>query len=102
MPWKEPCAMDQRVQLIGAWLSDEYCVTELSELYGVSRKTIYKWIKRYEMEGTAGLEERSRETVGHTNAIPLEVAAKLIAVKLCHQKWGPKKVTAWLRGQNPE
>jgi len=102
MPWKETCAMDQRVQLIGDWLSDEYCVTELSELYGVSRKTIYKWIKRYEVEGPAGLEERSRETVGHPNAIPLEVTEKLIAVKLCHQRWGPKKVTAWLRGQNPE
>jgi len=72
--------------------------TELSQIYDVSRKTIYKWIKRYEMRGPAGLEERSRVTVGHPKAIPLEVVKKLIVAKLCHQKWGPKKVIAWLRG----
>ena len=27
--------------------------TELSQIYDVSRKTIYKWIKRYEMGGEA-------------------------------------------------
>ena len=52
--------------------------------------------------GPAGLEERSRVTVGHPKAIPLEVVKKLIAAKLCHQKWGPKKVIAWLRGRHPE
>ena len=53
MPWKETCAMDQRVLMIGDWLSEEYNITELGQIYGVSRKTIYKWIKRYEMQGPA-------------------------------------------------
>ena len=34
-------------------------VTELCDLYGVSRKTGYKWIDRYLRLGPAGLEERS-------------------------------------------
>ena len=101
MPWKETCAMDQRVRMIGDWLSEEYSITELSQTYDISRKTIYKWIERYEMEGPAGLEERSRAPVGHPNAIPSEVVEKIIAAKLCHQKWGPKKVIAWLRVQHP-
>ena len=46
MPWKETCAMDQRVRLIGDWLEREFSITDLSELYGVSRPTVYKWIAR--------------------------------------------------------
>ena len=101
MPWKETCAMDQKIQMIGDWLSDEHTITELSEVYGVSRKTIYKWIGRYEAEGPPGLEERSRVPVSHPNAIPLKIAREIVAVKLRYKKWGPKKVLAWLGEQYP-
>ena len=102
MPWKETCAMDQRVRMIGDLLSGECSVTELSQMYGICRKTIYKWIARYEIEGPAGLGERSRAPGRHPNATSLEVAEKIIATKLCHQKWGPKKLVAWLKGQHTE
>ncbi|WP_342348189.1 helix-turn-helix domain-containing protein [uncultured Nitrospira sp.] len=46
MPWKETSAMDQRLQLIGDWLSHEYTKGELSQIYGVSRPTVDKWIAR--------------------------------------------------------
>ena len=46
------------------------------------------------MEGSAGLEERSKAPGSHPNAIPSDDAGKVIATKLCHQKWGPKKVIA--------
>ena len=42
MPWKETCTMDQKIQMIGNYLSKEYTITRLSEIYEVSRKTIYK------------------------------------------------------------
>ena len=29
--------MDQKVQVVGDWLSEEYSVTELSQMYDVSR-----------------------------------------------------------------
>ena len=46
MPWKETCAMGPKIQMIGGWLSREYHIAELSGMYGVSRRTIYKWIGR--------------------------------------------------------
>lgn len=101
MPWKETCPMDQKVQMIGDWLRDEYTITELGEMYDVSRKTIYKWISRYKAEGPAGLEERTRAPESHPNAIPREIAKIIVATKLRHQKWGPKKVLAWLEKQHP-
>lgn len=33
--------MDERVKLIADWLEDSFSVTELSVIYGVSRKTVY-------------------------------------------------------------
>ena len=47
----------------------DYGITELSQAYGVSRKTVYKWIGRYEKEGWLGLEDRSRAPHRHANAV---------------------------------
>ena len=60
MPWKEICAMDQKTQMIKLWRSGRYTITDLSILHDVSRQTIYKWIKRYEAEGSPGLDDHSR------------------------------------------
>ena len=100
MPWKETRAMDQKVQMIADWISEQYTITELSQIYDVSRKTIYKWIGRYEVEGVSGIEELSRAPECHPNAIPLEIVEKIVAAKLSHQRWGPKKVVAWLEAQH--
>ena len=96
MPWKETCTMDQKVKMIGDWLSNEYTITELSEMYEVSRKTIYKWVRRYGVEGPPGLLVRSKAPKYHPNTTPLEIAREIVATKLRHQRWGPKKVVAWL------
>jgi transposase-like protein len=45
MPWKETYVMDQKIQMISHWLSGDYSITELSRIYGVSRKTLYKWYR---------------------------------------------------------
>ena len=102
MPWKETCAMDQRVQLIGDWIKDEFSITELSELYGVSRTTIYKWIARYEEHGMDGLKELSRAPLHHPNATSLAIVSKIIEMKTLHQRFGPKKIIARLQMQHPD
>jgi transposase len=35
-------------------------VVDLAEQYGVSRKTIYKWLARYKAQGLAGLVDETR------------------------------------------
>jgi transposase len=35
-------------------------ISVLCRHYGISRKTGYKWLKRYREEGEAGLADRSR------------------------------------------
>jgi len=60
MPWSQTLPMDQRTQFIADHLRAVLSITELCDLYGVSRKTAYKWIDRYLRQGPAGLEERTR------------------------------------------
>jgi transposase InsO family protein len=100
MPWKELRAMDQKTQMIKLWRSDRYTITDLSILHDVSRKTIYKWIRRYQAEGTPGLEDRSRAPLHHQNATSEEIL--IIAIKKRHPQWGPKKIIASLKGHYGE
>ena len=102
MPWKETYAMDEKIKMIGDYLSKEYTITQLSQMYEVSRKTIYKWIGRYGREGPPGLSEQSRAPKCHPNATLLKIAREIVATKLSHQRWGPKKVVAWLEEHYPE
>src|SRR6266481_4452238 len=60
MPWRETAPMKERMRFVTDRERDLYSMVELCERYGVSRKTGYKWIARYEREGPAGLGERSR------------------------------------------
>ena len=46
MPWSHTSPMDQKTQFIADYLRDHVSVTELCELYGVSRKTGDTWIDR--------------------------------------------------------
>jgi len=96
MPWKETCAMDQRIELIGDWLKDEYSITELSRMYGVSRNTVYKWIARYNTGGLEGLEERPCVPGSHPNATAKSLVDTIVSVRFDHQRWGPKKIGRWL------
>lgn len=102
MPWKETCALDLKKQMINDWLTREYNITELRDSYGISRKTIYKWVERYRQRGIAGLVELSREPDYHPNATPVEIAEAILSLKKQKMKWGPKKIIAKLRNDCPE
>ena len=70
MRWNQTSPMDQKTQFIADYLRDRLSVSELCELYCVSRKTGYKWIDRYVKQGPAGLVERSRQPHGSPHATP--------------------------------
>ncbi len=102
MPWKETDTMKERHLLISDYLRGESTITTLSLRYGVSRKTIYKWIERYEEEGFEGLTDRSRAPQGiphRTDAAHLDI---LEDVKAHHPSWGPRKIVKYLERTSPE
>jgi putative transposase len=112
LPWKATDAMEERTKLIHWHATERYTVTELAAYFGVSRKTAYKWLERYEAEGIAGLTQQSRAPLHHPNAVPAEVVAAVVAAKQAHPTWGPRKllpprdspeglVAAWPADQHP-
>lgn len=92
MPWSKTSPMDQRTQFIADFLRDTLSITELCQLYGVSRKTAYKWIDRYLRLGPAGLEERSRRPRHAPNETAPEIVAAFLEVRRRHPSWGAKKL----------
>ena len=102
MPWKETCAMKQRIDLIEDWLSQRWNKTELAIKYGVSRPTVNKWINRFKVHGYSGLEEHSRRPKTSPNQTPSWKEELIIEAKKDFLNWGPKKVRDYLIRTNPE
>jgi len=101
MPWKKVEPMDQKVQLIANWQTNNFSKTDLSKKYGISRKTIDKWIYRYEIQGVDGLKDQSRAPINKPNATPEHIIKLIIEQKLKNRKRGPKKVYSQLKKQYP-
>ncbi len=101
MPWKVKEPMEERISLITDWKSGNYSITELSVIYGVSRKAVYKWTSRYEGHGIDGLKEMSRAPLSHPNQTKAEVVEELIKEKMDHGRWGPKKLLIHLQRSRP-
>jgi len=81
MPWKEQSKMSERVRLINDYVSGDFGVSELSMEYEVSRKTIYKWIGRYESDGWEGLKDLSRAPLRYLNATSVEAERAILELK---------------------
>jgi putative transposase len=101
MPWMETSPVEQRERFIRDHRLDVYAMTELCARYGISRKTGYKWLARYDEGGRAGLRDRSRAPQHCPHRIPRDVAAVICAARRQHPSWGPAKLLAWLRPRQP-
>ena len=102
MPWKETRVMDEKIKMISNWLSGEYSITELSRIHEVSRKTLYKWIERYEADQDSGLQDKSSKPLVMPRSTPSELVADILAAKSRHEHWGSRKLLAWLKNHQPE
>lgn len=93
--------MDQKTQFIADYLRHTLDMTEICELYGISRKTGYKWIDRYLKRGPQGLEDQSRQSRNHPNQIAEEIVAALLQARQRHPTWGAKKLLTIIEKQHP-
>ena len=94
--------MSTREELILKVLAKEDTVVDLAEEYGVARKTIYKWLKRYEKRGLTGLVDESRRPHSSPMKTSAELALEIVQLKKEHLRWGPKKIATVLAKRHPE
>jgi putative transposase len=100
MPWKESKTMDLRGQLIQDYDEGE-SIAALAEIYGVARKTIYKWLERHDAAGVAGLADRSRAPQHTPHKLSEDVIAEIIAARQ-RWNWGPRKLRVKLAAAQPK
>jgi putative transposase len=102
MGWMETCAVAERMRFMMAVEKREESFAAVCRRFGVSRKTGYKWLERYQTDGVKGLVDRSRAPLTHPEAVPAAIAEHCVAVRRKHRTWGPVKVLAWLDRHEPE
>jgi transposase InsO family protein len=93
--------LEQRQEFIQEWMERKRPVSELSRVYGISRKTAYKWIDRFEEKGRAGLAEQSRAPHHSPQQIHPKMAAAIVAERQQHPTWGARKIVESLRRREP-
>ncbi|MRG98661.1 integrase core domain-containing protein [Polyangium spumosum] len=102
MPWRESRVVEERMRFIVAVDEDDEPFTELCRRFGISRKTGYKWLERYESLGPAGLEDKPPVARNHPHRLDDELADLFVQVRKDHPTWGPKKLRAFVADRHPE
>jgi transposase InsO family protein len=102
MGWKETCAMEERMKFIHRRQEDEWNLAELCREFGISRKTGYKWLARYEAAGIKGLADQSRAPHEQRNAVAEEIEQAVLKARSGHPRWGPAKLRIWLQKREPK
>ena len=92
MPFKEGNLMSPKKELVILASQQGANKGELCRRFGVSRRTGYKWLRRFESEGETGLEERSRRPVHSPWKTDGSTEELVIAIRDERPSWGGRKI----------
>ena len=86
MPWRTQTVKEQRIELVTSARKPGANISELARRSGVSRKTIYKWRNRDDMD------DRSRRPKSSPKRTPQAQEARILATRDDHPAWGARKI----------
>lgn len=101
MPLEETTIVDLREAMALRVLEQRYTVSEVAEMFGVTRPTVRLWRDRYRISGRNGLEDRSHapHTCPHRTSEEIE---ELIIAERKRWGWGSKKILNRLEEAHPQ
>src|SRR5258706_15259687 len=97
MPWQEVAVFDARLRFIQDTQRGVFSMAELCRRHRISRPVAYKWLRRFEGEGRAGLADHSRRPVHSPKATAAELVQALCTLRERRPHWGAKKLLAKLQ-----
>ena len=100
MPWRETCAMDERLRFVQDVHRPGWSLSDVCQRYAVSRKTGYKWLARYAAAGPAGLVDGSHRPQTCPHATPAAVVDLIVQLRQRYT-WGARKVRRLLLDRVP-
>lgn len=101
MSWKEMDTMSLREEFIQLAMQTGRNMRQLCRRYGVSSRTAYKWIKRYQERGKAGLVDRSTRPKRSPRRTE-EGMEQAVIQKREETGWGGRKIARVLRNEGRE
>lgn len=101
MPWKEVSTMSLKEEFVLLANQEGANIRQLCSRFGISPKTAYKWISRFDQQGSAGLLDHSRRPHSSPTRIPPEVEALVLQEREKHPAWGGRKLHCTLTCQHP-
>ena len=97
MPWNTQNTMNLREEFVLLARQEGANRRELCRRFGVSPQTAYKWLARFELQGRAGLVDRSRRPESSPLLTPLELETLVIELRQAHSCWGGRKLSRRLQ-----
>ena len=99
MPWKKVLPMEEKLSFIIRVKAGVLSFAAVCREFGVSRRTGYKWWRRYQDSGLGGLAERSHRPHRCPHRQGAVWTDRVVALRLRHPSWGPKKLRVKLVAQ---
>ena len=97
MPWKECDRMSLRQEFVELAAVEGANKAQLCRRFGISRKTGYKWLGRYEQQGPTGLQDQSRRPKRFRHPTSQVMEQSVLRVRSKHPCWGGRKIHARLK-----
>ncbi len=101
MPWKHLDLMSLKIKLLESILNPEANITAICLELGISRKTAYKWLKRYNEDGIEGLSDHSKRPLTSPSRISEEMISLILKTRES-KHWGGKKLRQYLENEGIE
>ncbi len=92
MPWPEKSTMSLRHEFVLLAQQEGANISELCRRTGVSRKTAYKWLDRFDPDDPRTLLDRSRRPVCSPKRTVPGVEKQLLMLRDRHPAWGARKL----------
>jgi transposase InsO family protein len=102
MPFKETCAVEERIAMFRDYETGAFAVTDLCRRYEVSRETFYVWKRRRDAGNEWWFEERSRAPEHCPQATPQAQVAQIVAMRKRFPRFGARKVLSKLVEERPQ
>src|SRR2546428_13340645 len=97
MPWKELSVLEARKRFVVACREKGESFGSLCGRLGISRKSGYKWLKRYGEGGVRALVDASRRPHYCAKAYRSFWRDRLRCLRRARPQWGPKKLRVVLK-----
>ena len=83
---------EQRYKAVLAVIGDGRTISEVAADSGVSRRTMHRWLQRYESAGLEGLNNRSRRPAHCPHQMPPGVEVMVLEMRRSHAYWGARRI----------